>query len=696
MKFYRNPLFSAAVFLLLAVLSFWSVAPPYQWDLPIASSVTPDGSFHLWVFEWLRIWALGLAPSGCTLFNAPIFYPFPNALALSEHSLGLLPFILLLHIFISQPVIIFHLLMVFCHACNAWSIWLLFRQTTRKAEWAYVCGFLSLAWSFHLHDHPRFIYHVTWAVPLIWIGLASHTSRHHSRWISSGVLLASIAGAWQGLISWYSAQYVIFAVLLFCLVWLIWPQQALRRRILAGAAVVLIFCILIWSRVARPYFEMRNEQSMASLSQIAGMSLRMDAALIPRLSAFSYLGLMRLALASAGFLFVVRRWNSWHNSHKRMLWLVGAAGLCGLILACGPYLMWGNHRLTTMPYAWLAKVLPSLRGFRIVQRWILMANIAISWFGTWGVFALWHVIPVRRKIFRLLALAIVTALIIADSTSDSPPRSSRVWLNPALVNLLHAMPRNIVVCDLTPRFCEADAMLRQTQYWHPLFQGYSGYWPKQWAAIEGFICSWPSARAEAAMKALNVGVVIAPQQRIKENPLKKGQVIAEDEHYVLFRPKDAAPKLPMDAPDWAQIPLGKYAWLAGMETQANYWITSTTVEAQMCFVLPKPIPARWIQTVEFNAIIKGGMNEVAQLFWTTTAEPEFDEYRSLTQSFSPRSEPQVIRFDLAAIPGFAYENDLTSLRWDPVNSPGIEIHLQDARILSSKPSTRRLTLRPHP
>src|SRR5262245_31287811 len=201
-------------------------------ELATASFAT-DGRLIVWTLAW----ATHVIRNGLPLFAANIYFPAPDALAYTEHMLGIGLLALPLSFITSNPVLVFSMLWLTAFWANAMAAhWLALRFTHRHL--AAMAGGLVFGWTFFRNAHLAHL-QLQWTA---WLPLSLVLLERWFRQPTWGrLLVVTIVLLVQMLTSWYMA--VIAAVVSGC--WILWLSAtfgvhplATRTRQLGVAAAV--------------------------------------------------------------------------------------------------------------------------------------------------------------------------------------------------------------------------------------------------------------------------------------------------------------------------------------------------------------------------------------------------------------------------------------------------------------------------
>ena len=191
--------------------------------------------------SWLLWWSTKQVPLTTAWWNAPMFYPAPDAMAFSELLLGIVPLTAVVQWLTHNPVTAYNVAFLVSFPLCGLAAYALGVELTGRRDAALLCG---LAFAFAPYRMGQFahlqVMSYYWA-PIVLFGLHRYLRTRDVRW------LGVFAGAW--LLQSLTNGYALFHVSLFVLVWLIWFGRDARMvtRILAAWAIAAIPIIpLLW------------------------------------------------------------------------------------------------------------------------------------------------------------------------------------------------------------------------------------------------------------------------------------------------------------------------------------------------------------------------------------------------------------------------------------------------------------------
>lgn len=245
---------AAALLFLAFTLLMTSPLALHVWN---AVQDKQDGLLNTWIMAWV---GHALTTDPLNLFNANIFYPYPNTLAFSEilipQSLVALPFTLAAH----NPILGYNLALLAMLWLNAFAMYLFVYDLTRRAEAAWLAGVIYAFNPFNLGNFAQLQLLTLGFLPLALLFLRKllNTRAHPAR----NAFLLTFWFILQALASFYYALLAGFAVALYLAWWIFTERRALgaaARRVMAPLGAAFIFSALILTPFLLPYFSVQRE-----------------------------------------------------------------------------------------------------------------------------------------------------------------------------------------------------------------------------------------------------------------------------------------------------------------------------------------------------------------------------------------------------------------------------------------------------
>ena len=474
---------------------------PARLHLPAAVWARADLDLLVWILAWV---AHALRTQPWALFQANIFHPAPDALASSEHLLGLAPIAAPIFWLTGNAVLTYNLTLFAVVWIAALGTFALVRAWTGRDDAAFFAGaafaFTPLVTGAWIRLHVSAVHLFPLVVLFAWRVAIAPRARD--------VVVLTLLAALQAL----SGAYVAFelAALLagFAPALLIAARRSGHSGIAPFAALGVGALAAVPSTI--PYLRVRASGQLPSFES----SLRMVTWSAPTpVDALASLGAeVTWPVLALAMVALVRRGRV-AGSVKLGL---GLAGLLGLVLTAGPKLSIVPGTSLPSLYEIAMRVVPGFSGMRTSIRFLVLPVLAASVLAgiacaqivdaaraAWPHARLARLAPAFVAALGLLLLAARPPrppLPLARVDLSAPDAAAYRWLREqasagAVVELpVASSPLDGGALGLTGR-----AMLGSTIHWKPLLNGYSGHPPH---ALQWFMTlaqRLPDARAADAL-----------------------------------------------------------------------------------------------------------------------------------------------------------------------------------------------------
>lgn len=440
-----------------------------------------DTRFQVWVLAW-GTHALATAP--LRLFQANIFHPFPNTLALGDQSLAWQPLFAPTYFATGNPILSANVAILIMHPIVAIAGFALARRWVGFVP-AVVCGLLYAFPARSLRTIGWFIHLLVACVPLL--------ALFGERWLDRGRtrdavgLAASIA--LQTLASFYLAYDAAFALGAWLVVGLASRRFALDRRRWAGLVLAVTGGVLPFLVTAMPVFHAKRLGLIRPFDE-ANPAL----GLVPPWASaivFDWVaarGVPRVAWLLAG----VALASGWRRLGRPLA--IGLAWtVTGLFLAFAGPISIGSFQIWT-PYRWLAAIVPGLDSVRLPDRFLVVATAGVALLAAVGLQALFDKSR-RIGVFASMVFGVLTVRFL----SSQPPLLMLAEITPPDVPPVHAHlarfgnGRALAEIPTVPWTETTRRMIASTVHWLPMVDGYSGYPPP--GGIIGLVARLPDRDA---------------------------------------------------------------------------------------------------------------------------------------------------------------------------------------------------------
>lgn len=515
--FYLTEWAILGLFCLLAILVTWPTAARLS-DFAVFAT---DPLLETWTLKW-DVHSLLTGPAAIGgIWDANMFYPYPNTLAFSEHlfssALILMPFTLLG----STPLVAANLGVLFTTALSGWSMYLLVRWLTGNRWAGLVAGLFFAVAPFRMgHLIQLHLLSTQW-MPLIFLIFARLIKLNRIR----DLLLLLIFTNLQFFASINYAPLVALGLGIWAIFYLVAYRQTISASLLGRLAVFAIITIALNWPVLRLYQQVSDHMGVVRslgdakvygaslahyLTPIAN-SLLYDRWLgLPGLLDSAFPGVIIFGLALTGLALTA-------GKLRQLVAALLVIVLIGLVFSFGANDLAFGETLAPLtarwlPYPYLYDALPLLQGLRAPVRFALLVTFGLAVLAGFGLAALsrrgW--LKGRRS---LLATVLVSSLILLEHTPAPLPGVSVPYGSP-VVERLAQLPPDSVVLELPyylhaqNSFIELSRVYESVGHWRRLVNGGSGFKPAWLVKLGPVLDAFPDARSLDVMRQLGVKLVV--------------------------------------------------------------------------------------------------------------------------------------------------------------------------------------------
>ncbi len=492
-----------AAAVLLAVLHTWPLATN---PAGLSRLDNADTALTTWIVSWV---AHVLPRAPLSVFDAPMFHPEHRTLAYSEPLLVPGAMAVPLRGAGLSATTTYNLLVMAGFALSAWAMWRVVTEWTGDPVAGAVAG---MAFAFNAHLLTRFAHlqalHAEF-VPLVLLAVDRVARDARKR---DGVLLG-VAIALAGLISIYQLAFVAGATVVGLLARRCdWRDAPRRTCVAAGIGVglsVVLLAPMLWQylAVSREFGFARTLEETARygatwrnyLATGGRLHLNVWSAPFADTATALFPGVAVTLLAIAGV------WSS-RADRGRVRMCVAIGGL-GLALSLG----------TALPfYQWLYQAVPLLQATRVAARWGFLVLTALAVLAGFGVAALRAGASARTR----LAVAVLAPLVVTLEALRAPIAFTATPAIPAIYQQIAALPEAVLLeYPLYPGRAfnlNAPYLLAQTEHFHPIVAGYSGFYTPGYADRVTNLATFPGEAAQAQIGALGVTHVVFHLAALRE------------------------------------------------------------------------------------------------------------------------------------------------------------------------------------
>lgn len=552
-----------SLFNLRDVLDTWSTTVPTRLD----------NRFQAWVLHWVQ----GAAMGEHGLYDANTFAPAPDSLTFSDHLIGLAVTLLPLRWLGLSPAAVFNTGIVVGVCFDAVAGYVLGLVLTRRRAAGVVAGAVyalgPVSWLATMHLNLVWRPGLPLVLAIVWV-IADRAQEGRDpnapwemlprdRW-----LLVALGGivAWQGLVSFFYAVFVlVLAVLVVLVRW-----RDLRHR-LKGIGVAVAVGTAVFVPTYVPYLATRGRYSdfRYSLDEIAflrGNPLIVEDANIVwgramgrplfGLDGFhAFPGATVIALVVLALL-AVPVWRRRHGWAVPLLGLVvcGAGALGALGPGEGSWQDW-------TPFSLAFRFVPGFSAIRASGRFVLMVQLGVAVLAALAVGAVldrWddrmrvERAAGRRRLPHDVAASLIAVLVVAGASVEglADGRDSVDAREHAIDAVVAEQPGDAGVVYLPLRFdgfadfdVQEEVVVRSAAHDRRMPNGFAGYYPPTAFAFADALEDLPDSDALDCLAAYDIGFVVVtdrvaltPWQPLLD-PDEAGplELVAEADGEVLYR-----------------------------------------------------------------------------------------------------------------------------------------------------------------
>lgn len=481
-------------FVAVTIAMTWPLSSPLAPRLPDVD----DAYFSVWRLAWF---AHQLPRAPTQVFDANIFYPAPNTLALSDAMLLVSAFGAPAIWLGAGAALVHNALIVAAFISSMWFAFLLARDLTGSSAAAWIAAIIFGAAPYRItHIGHLELQWVMWMPLSLWLLHRLVAAPTRGRALGLG---AAVAG--QALSSIYYGAFLVVYVTAALLI-LIVVNAPTRRRVIAVtplAVVPLLVVILIYGP---PYWNTRVQHGTRSVSEMTEYSATpADFLRVPPSNWLRgrsshgpapeertlFPGTVAMVLAAAAFVPPVAP-PAWLYLGLTAVSMDGALGMNGLL------------------FPLLHRVAPPAASLRSPARFGALVLLSIAMLSGLGAARLLRARP--QSAAFLVAAATVLCLVEYWSgpvrmrpNQDTPTEAHR---------FLATQPAGTVVLELpvpSPDrlwLYETTYQVRSIHHWQPLINGYSGFAPEEYMQTLERLREFPDEASVARLRELGVRFVL--------------------------------------------------------------------------------------------------------------------------------------------------------------------------------------------
>ncbi len=542
--FLRRDSMAILVFLALTVV----MTNPLLLHLANAVEDTQDALLNTWIIGWV---GHALITNPVNLFNANIFYPYPNALAFSETMLPQGLFALPFNLAFDNTILGYNLVLLASFFLAAYAMYLFIFDLTRSRGAAIVAGTVFAFNPYNLGNLAQVqLLSFGWLpLAMMYLRRMLHQSSIASRqppdfslfqsYFSQDLILFAIFFSLQALSSFYYAFFASFAILLY----IVWdfvvhrPRVSELIRILISFAIIAIIVVPFFL----PYLQVQRDlgfQRTIAESEPFSASLKLYTEVSPQNVLYGNLLAPRPPIMNGGYpldnlfpgiLAVVLSVVGLAIARNRAKWFYFLLLAFSFLLSLGPRLFVAPTAGTeiTLPYRWLYDVFPLLHALRAPVRFDALVMFALAVLAGFGVQKLESAkqkaaegfLPTANRILPTLLVPFIALEYLALPAANITPVSTGNVV-PQYVHWLARQPHGVIlelpmITGEPGKLLDLTTQYLSTYHWQQTPDGYSGFVPPLRGEIAYEMQSFPNERSISLLQALDVEYVVIHSNKMK-------------------------------------------------------------------------------------------------------------------------------------------------------------------------------------
>ncbi|HIM15754.1 MAG TPA: hypothetical protein EYM31_08310 [Acidobacteria bacterium] len=446
---------------------------------------------------WILAWDADRFRHGLDGFwDAPMFFPYPSALAYSEHLLGVAIFTAPLQWLTDNPIFVYNVAYLGSFVLAGTGMYLLTKSIT-GSRLAGVVGGMAFAFLPYRADQAPHLQVLLYGwMPISLWGL--------HRYFESGqrkmLVVFAFAFVLQGFSNGYFFYFFSAVVVIVASVELIYrvrqrPMMLVDltcTALLMGAMVAPIAIAYIDVRADMSLVRSRSEMVMFSANATSYLHASQDLAVWgenletlvggrggPETKLFPGFGLFVMAALGLIGPFTLRAQPPVNS--KRIAITYSAVAIVGFLLSLGPEPAIGDLRLwTTGPYDWLLSLVPGFDGLRVPARAAIVVFLAFSVLASIGTRCIVDRISRRAALIIILVITTVSAAEGYHTRRMVPFHPNGPEAERATTEWLRQLPQGpTIILPFYDRRDRVPNIMRSVyatlQHGHPLVNGFSGF-----------------------------------------------------------------------------------------------------------------------------------------------------------------------------------------------------------------------------
>lgn len=483
-----------------------------------------DSMFLTWTLSW-GARALWTDPLG--VFDANIYHPEPQTLALSDPMLSLAPVFGLVEWLAGDSIVALNVVMFGLFVGALAAAHALAMRLFGRGDVALVVAIVACcnSYVFGQQNHPQLqTFGFISLCFLLLLRAIEHRRVRDGIWLGLAVAAMTLANVYYGLF-WVLSALVVVAVL-----WLRGVLPSIRSLLPAGLAAAGVVLVLL-GPVVRVFLAVDERNGLARGYEPANSLLPTDL-LTPQPSNWSwgsaldginsfgkagehpyFPGFLAMALGIVGIAVgwrLLRRGGSVvrHGVRTEEILALVVAGAVAVAFAIGP-----TPGGVPGPFRLLHRFVPGFDGVRVTARFTVVAFLALALLVGLAYQALADRVPPGRRMALAIAIGAVVLVEVGGPLGRvDVPEGDRLLVYEALADAPEGpvleLPMRTPTDGARWAFVEAPRMYHATTDWNPRVNGYSGSAPRGFEERAATLNSWPARDADALADDLGVRYVI--------------------------------------------------------------------------------------------------------------------------------------------------------------------------------------------
>jgi hypothetical protein len=479
-------------FVLLSLWVTWPLALHLDEALP---GDLGDPLLNTWILGWdadrLRHGLVGL-------WNAPIFFPYRNTLAFSEHLLGIAVPVAPITWLTGRPFVAYNVAFVASFALAGIAMWRLARRLTGRDDAAILAGAIYAFAPVRLGQIGHLQVLMSGWMPLALLAIHRYAETQSRRALAAFTACFVL----QGLSNGYYIYLLALPAAILAIQALATAHAADRRRIGAGLLLSALCIVLTFTPIAVVYYGVRqayglerSEDDVSAFGADLGAYLHGNEALRPPIRIWRALphfdkptgpegeifpGMAAIALAGLAF-WPRRNPSAVSRRAQRVVALYGTIGAAAIVLSLGADpAAWGKRLPIGGLYLWLFEHVPGFNGLRVPARFSTVTLLAIAILASVGFSRLAETLRSSRA--RVAVMVGLLAFVLFEGTGGAmplafltphgrPDRAAYAWVRDAGEGAVLELPAGDLDVGLHSFQYEYQTLFHR----HPIVNGASGY-----------------------------------------------------------------------------------------------------------------------------------------------------------------------------------------------------------------------------